>query len=595
VDRQREDHSIDDEIAELLHPEDVALVTSWAQQCRVDLFYATWQDRGYTGAVLFAAYVHATNFENENEYTTKQILKYIPSSGGRETTEPNRQIVAWKDAPKKFRRSHLVRQCREPVQLSNGAWLMFQDVAGGGSLQALRTLATMVRDRKLWADAARVVTHVTAAVLGEWNPKSGVPRPRHITAGEYISELLGDRLTPNGTVSSWAVTHGLLSGSPLVPTETKVGNWPNPFLLISSGNASAHVKVLVRSGNCHGDLHPGNILVGSTPEDFWLIDLARHDPKRSLAFDPMYLLVTMVAQLLSTVIDESDREAVAELLIAQPKSSSSAPEPFPALVDALVKTGIKLCGTDGLADEWRAETLLTLVACALIMTGRNLISDSDRKWFLSLAARAADTYTTEFSGGARSSPIHHDAPRPVGPSIGEQHETPTLTAQPNGSHLHVWIKYPIVRIFVSLLVAVVLFITWLLYSSGPTVNHKTLTMPTGYDLDLKRGLVGHSAPMDVTLYDRKTTAEPFTLSAVGDTKLAETDTADSLSACQTALASEQAGQQFSFSPDPEKGRLPAALCGETADGTIASMRIGFKQLSLPGELTVTMDIWPGGR
>ena len=380
---------IDDRLAQVLGARDAGAIARWARQVGVALGYADWEDCGNTAARLVAVYAEWDRFGDTPEFSGKLIMKYVPFDW-RETEEPRRTADAWNDSSTRFRDSHLVRQRRDPVMLPDGGWVMFVDVAGG-SLAELRSLSTLLGRTDgpgLVLEHAAVVVSTT---LAEWTPRA---RPKFPTIGEHLRELLAPRLDSTGTVRRWAREHGLVTGEQATATTASVARFPNPYALVLGDHPSSARKIRVRYGRSHRDLHVGNILVGLEPGRFLLIDQARFHADWPLAFDPMYLLVTTVAHFLPGIASP-DHRADLILLLVEPDSGLPrwVPKPLHDLVVAIMQAVLAAAPGDNVVEEWRTELLLSLTACALVMTGRDLIAEPERLWFLELAACAAATVT----------------------------------------------------------------------------------------------------------------------------------------------------------------------------------------------------------
>lgn len=404
---------IDDDLVRILElGDDAPEVRRWVKQTGVGLRYAGWEDRGNTAARLAAAYATWDSFGGTGSFSGKLILKYIPFHW-KETEEPWGTADAWNTAHKAFRDAHLVRQIREPVMLPNGGWLMFLEIASG-KFSGLRSLSGLLEKREF----AQLTDHASVVVrqmLGAMAPvKEAYP-----TVSGVLRELLGARIEPNGTVHKWLLGKGLVTGKPVTAVDVRVDGQVNPLALVLGAVSASTSTIRVRLTGSHRDMHPGNCLVGSEPGEYWLIDQARFASSWLAAFDPMYLLVTTVAHLLPS--DVGQRRDVIRLLV-DPEASPDlfVPMPLRDFVIA-VRTACADFGAEGnLDDEWQVESLVALIAVALIMTGRSLIDETDREWFLHLAASAAARLTSLLEAedtGAKSSaaadePVFRDAAAP---------------------------------------------------------------------------------------------------------------------------------------------------------------------------------------
>ncbi len=368
---------IGQEIADLLDSEAAAALRSSAMLNGFTLTYAGWNGQGNTPAVLISAYAGRLG-----ESDRKLILKISPT--GRRNLEPRAHRDALAASPPKFRAAHLVGQPWDTIVLPGGGWVMFQEIADG-RFDRIRPLSTLLaRPDDGLDEAARACAAVVDSLLSEWNlaARGRMPFP---TVRQYLSELLGDRLGQDGTVRRWAESAGVLSGG------RPVGGQENPFTLLLGDSAASAKPLYLRVGNTHGDLHPGNILIPPDPAGFRLVDLSRFAPDRALTFDPVYLLLTVVAHFLPT-FSPAERESVATLLVDPAAGPGGVPHGARAVLTAITGTASGWADKTGCGEEWRRESLLTTIGLALVMTGRDIVAEPDREWFYRLAALATAHY-----------------------------------------------------------------------------------------------------------------------------------------------------------------------------------------------------------
>lgn len=373
-----------DDVAGLLGPPHRAELERWTQGTGKKLRYAGWQAQGYTTARLIAAFAG-------RRAEQKLILKYVPM-GRRETNEAARHAEALDDSPDDFRKQHLVNQQWDPVMLSGGGWILFQEIAAR-DLSKVRPMSVLLDAATTTSssptDLAKATAAAVAAILGEWNPRVGA---QILSTGDHLEGLLGSRLKPGHPLCDWAYARGLVHGVSPVPAASGVDELPNPFALALGPHPVRARQVYVMYGRAHGDLHPGNILFGLHPGEFWLIDLSRFRGAAPLTYDPVHLLLTITAHFLPAIADDL-RPAVIDLVLnSDVHENPSLPQPLQRLASTIHATAESWADETSRAQEWRTATLLSLVAGGLIMCGRELISDRDREWFLRLSAAAADRY-----------------------------------------------------------------------------------------------------------------------------------------------------------------------------------------------------------
>jgi hypothetical protein len=393
------DRGID--IADLLEAPHDDDLRRWTRTTGRKLHYAGWRDQGNTTARLFAAY--AVDHE-----TRKVILKYVPR-GRKEPAEPANHFAAWGDCPDGFR-SHLVTQPWDPIMLSGQGWILAQEVAAG-DLRAIRPMSSLLRvaietgmSSVSVADAAG---EAVRAVIEDWNANHA--RSTLVTTGQHLDLLIENRLRRGHPLWEWAHEKGLLVKGAPPATASVLADKPNPFSLLLGSHPIRNRKLPVFHGRSHRDLHPGNLLFGADPTQFWLIDLARYRDGWPLTFDATYLLLTTTAHVLPALVNGGSRAAAIDLLLSEEKPTGAwLPQPYHDLVSAIHTQAARFATAPGLAQEWHEATLLSFLAGSLIMCGRETIQDQDKDWFLQLAAHAAERYIE--LGGVTSAPIQPQPP-----------------------------------------------------------------------------------------------------------------------------------------------------------------------------------------
>jgi hypothetical protein len=372
----------------LLDEEAADWLRRWCDQTGTRVKYAGWRDAGdgNTGASVFAVYAWRDGI------LRKCALKTIPRSRrGGESREPRRHADMLAASPEEFRRRHLVETVYEPIPLPDDRWIIFQEIAG--DLEEFRPLSHLLRDPGRLTDAVSCCREVVSSVLADWNPTE--QESSHPTPSAFLRGVLGGRLDQGARLVGVLRDEGLLDGSG--PTDKRLGEdgrWPNPLSLLDD-EITRRRTLCVRTGNAHGDLHPGNILLPADPSKFRLIDLSHAGAKRPLEFDPVHLLLTTIAYLLPE-LSSRQSDSLADLLLEPAHDRDSwVPGPLCNLVKTITISGNDWAGRTMTA-EWREVTLLCLVACALIMAGRDIHEGRHRKWFLELAARGAETYLNRY-------------------------------------------------------------------------------------------------------------------------------------------------------------------------------------------------------
>ncbi|MEV7046162.1 hypothetical protein [Amycolatopsis sp. NPDC051061] len=320
------------------------------------------------------------------------------------------------EAPEVFARRHLAELApagHDLVRVGDGRWIMFQRVAAPppdegdetaelhdldvlskvlASVSAGRpvpTTGTSTEEPVLCAPDVfvRFCGHLTRTVLDDW---AGQPDVEPMTAARYLREHLLQRMAdglPLNTIAQ-RLEHDWL----VVGDNREV--LPNPFTLMADDGPGAALSVKALLGRAHGDLHTGNVLVPITAftetAPFRLIDLAKYSSRAPLARDPAGLLLTIVVRVLR-FLDESQREAVGNLLLEQEENSRDAPPWLVELVAGLrgecERWARRRVGLS-LAADWRPQWRLSLIGFALILLGRRSTRTADRLWLLQFAGRA---------------------------------------------------------------------------------------------------------------------------------------------------------------------------------------------------------------
>jgi len=345
------------------------------------LILAKWRASGFSSAQLIGAYLTAPG-----ERMRSVIIKI--SSDGRGDKEENAHRNAWNDALPQFAEAHMAQLLSDPIPVDGGEWVSFQQVAGGG----FHEMAEFDKVMPDWDEPAKVCSSILGSLTGEWNTKpDGVEAPVH----DLLPELLERRLQKRGSIRAWAGEIPQLLDNPRRWLRHGDGELVNPFALVSADPPEWRIPIIVDRGMSHGDLHPGNLLVGrrSTPEQpmYCLIDFSRYRKNGLLAWDPAYLLVTMVAKHLEAgAVDRYLRERLRHCLVDPTSTELALSREMRALINGITQAGIDLATKRGTLPEWRSQWLLCVTAAALILTGRStLLSAANREWFFWLAAAAA--------------------------------------------------------------------------------------------------------------------------------------------------------------------------------------------------------------
>ncbi|WP_415940334.1 hypothetical protein [Streptomyces sp. 039-1] len=336
----------------------------------------TAQGRSYTDSVLLAIEV-APNLR-------QLILKVV--SAGAPGREPAATAAACKAVPV-FTERHLIRQPFEPVALSDGRTLMFQDIAGD-SLLDTTTVGRLDESQRV-----KVIEEVVRGLLSQWNADcldQAVPESVRVSA--FLCEELHAVRTSGGSFQAWGKLLGILDPAP--PWLYSDGmRLPNPYLMVQGGHpALPDPELRVLRGLGHGDLHLDNILVplieGTAQADaFRLIDLCTFSTRADLGRDIATLLLSALVPFVEHELPPEQRHALLRFIVAPHVTHSASIVPkATTLVRAATVTARQEMSR--WRDSWDKQFLLSLMASALVFTRYTGISEEGRGWFVRLAAHA---------------------------------------------------------------------------------------------------------------------------------------------------------------------------------------------------------------
>ncbi|WIM93138.1 tetratricopeptide repeat protein [Actinoplanes oblitus] len=356
-------------------------LVAWAGRWKIGLATEDWTARGFTSAMLIGV----------TEYPAGQqeaglILKIDPGGDLK-----HREVAAHGHAVRKnpdFAKRHLAEVRYQPVAMDEGGYIAFQTVAGGG-FDVLLGFGEMLRAH---AHADRGCRAIARSLLSEWN--LGTAATTRQTAGELLTELLGWRLAPGQTIHTWASRHPGLLESPRPWLNQGSRGLVNPFALARDASVGGTLSLLPVRGLTHGDLHPGNLLVGTDENagpEFFLVDLSRFTPDGPLTWDPAYLICTTAVTCL--IEDPGlDPDKVLDVVLAPEIDAARMAAAGPQLARAIagIHAGeIEYATEHGLLRKWRQQRLVCLTAIGLILSGRGRIPAPIRRWCFLLAAHAA--------------------------------------------------------------------------------------------------------------------------------------------------------------------------------------------------------------
>ncbi|MFC4586279.1 hypothetical protein [Sphaerisporangium corydalis] len=359
-------------------PADVlAALDNWCDSHDADITLVRWLEGGLSGSP-----VGVLRWFERGSDDRQLIIKFLPD-GPQEARLTKRALNL---SPDEFRRSHLVEPVGDPVPV--GRWWMLRQHIAGGDLFTMRPLAAFLDED----DTAVICRVITESVLREWNPRAERPA-RVLTARQYIREQLGAKLAPQGGLSLWADANALTPDEDWVHSDAF--SWlPNPLAFTADRSfKGADKEFYIQRGCAHGDLNTGNVLLRrGRLEEFRLIDLGRFSDDAPLARDPMHLLLAMARRWVEQVKPHSsNRSALIRAIVTPEEAGSTAVTGYGAVSQAVHEVGQSWADGKGCGDQWRIESLLSLVGGGLLFAGRHEVAD-DREWFFELAAYAGQEY-----------------------------------------------------------------------------------------------------------------------------------------------------------------------------------------------------------
>jgi hypothetical protein len=378
------------------------VLAEWMSETGTSLRYAGWQDRGNSGAQVFAAYAERRADGRAGAGDARKLIIKVLPPRGTVRREPDLHVTAQNISPPDFVARHLTRQLAEypALPLGGNGWIMFQEIAGG-SLEEYRALAALMDVHGSGAPGiAELCGRVVQSVLTTWNSSDSVGFT-DAPASRVLGDMLGFRIEQGGTLHSWAAHDpGLLAAPrPTIAVDGESRDLPNPFALVTGPRLADEGNLAMLTGLAHGDLHPGNVVCRKeyreAPDDLRFIDLSRFGTDVPLVCDPAHFLLSVVARHLAAETAPEVRIDLARYLVEPSRHRPTA-----------VRVGLRdivdqVHGAErnwvegsrrGLLREWHEHRLLALIGCALIFTGRSALGRDDRLWFFHLAARASAAY-----------------------------------------------------------------------------------------------------------------------------------------------------------------------------------------------------------
>lgn len=356
---------------------------AWQQEHLCKLHLIRKFTTGYTDA--FVALVAA----NDAAGGRKVILK---ADRGSLVDEAKAHAVALEVAPPKFAENHFVTQEYEALRLSDGWFVMFQGIAGGG-ITELKPLSVYSRRSSL----RETMPRIASSVVLEWNP---APTLSKSTLGEFLELHVKKKLHDGGRLWKWAkveIDPDAVSSTFLEFSDRE--KTINPFAIFADPRISGF-PLQIFTGNIHGDLHMENILVRGRPDQsefsYRLIDLATYSSSGPLSRDFVNLFLSEVEHAISN-FSASERVELLKAITSNNHEVSNAIAPVVDLWSAIKDVGSQQANARGVLDDWNLQITLSLAGAALQSASRSHRKLKDRLWFFELASLTLNSVLTHLN------------------------------------------------------------------------------------------------------------------------------------------------------------------------------------------------------
>ena len=308
------------------------------------------------------------------------ILKLLPPELA--LKESRGVSLAAQHSPADFFHTHMVKTRPEALPESRW-WLHLQDTAHP-DLGSICQLGELIDDQ----DFTFYCRTVISTIATQWNDGSDDPRPTRTT----VAKFLKDDLTPKlEQLEQSAAEMGIdfRGGEPDICIPGREDALPNPFAVLNSG-LGADEEIFVFTGNGHGDLNLGNILVSTEYETFRLIDFGRFSDHMPVSRDPSKMLMSIVERWLPDLADHSRLRSMLAALVVRPHGfhRTAATAGYLELVREIYIAASAWGVRRRVGQEWARQHQLSLSASALRTVARADLSVADRWWFLEVTALA---------------------------------------------------------------------------------------------------------------------------------------------------------------------------------------------------------------
>lgn len=330
-------------------------------------------------------------------YDDQVLLKFC------HVKEINKWQQAIQDSDDSYRKKHLVEMLTNSlITFGNNPWWVAMLKIAAGDTSKYRPMSELTE--KTGDDFAYACKVITSSLIAEWNPKPRRHSPSEVSRKDFLEEVFQiNRVVRGKPLRNWFDATFQNFDDRIIQRQGWPDPQPNPFIFAGEADLIAgRNQIGAQYGRAHGDLHLGNILVPIDPpdaSDYKLIDLGEYDPKAPLARDPMHLLLSIALDWIGSGINPGSPLSQKLIsIIIKPRECVEQKE-YQVVSHAIHEAGREIAADNGWGKEWREQSLLLLVGCALRYASKSLAGFQDanalRGWFFEVAVLAARAYLEE--------------------------------------------------------------------------------------------------------------------------------------------------------------------------------------------------------
>lgn len=330
-------------------------------------------------------------------YDDQVLLKFC------HVKEINKWQQAIQDSDDSYRKKHLVEMLTNSLITSgNNPWWIAMLKIAAGDTSKYRPMSEL--PEKTGDNFAHTCKVITSSLIADWNPKPRRHSPSEVPRKDFLEEVFQiNRVVRGKPLRKWFDATFQNFDDPILQRRGWPDPQPNPFIFAREADLIAgRNQIGAQYGRAHGDLHLGNILMPADPpdaSDYKLIDLGEYDPKAPLARDPMYLLLSIALDWIGSGINPGSPLSQKLIpIIVKPRECNEQKE-YQVVSQAIHEAGREIAADNGWGKQWREQSLLLLVGCALRYASKTIANFSDsnalRGWFFEVAVLAARAYLEE--------------------------------------------------------------------------------------------------------------------------------------------------------------------------------------------------------